>query len=149
MSSHSDFTLHWQALCYWNTYLHLADAAHICTYSNAFLSHKVMYDGFPSLTPVSTAIRINNSRLIHLVFLYGMVLSVGEKLDWVDWSQMFIPALCSIVPPSQLLCEPLEGTFSFQPSDCVSTCGLTEKLKRAEYKHLMSRDLYFSHLLHQ
>lgn len=150
MASHLDFTLHWQALLCWNTYLHLVDAVHICTYSNTVLSHKTMYGGFPSLTPVSITIRINNSRLIHLVFLCGMILFVGGEA-WLSW---LIPnvhpcSLCSIVSPSQVFCEPLEGKLCFHPADCVSTCGLTEKLERAEYKHLMRRDLCFSHLLHQ
>lgn len=142
MSSHSDFTLQRQALHYWNTYLHPVDAAHVCTDSNTSLSHEVMYGGFPSLTPASTVIRINNSRLIHLVFLCGMILFVGGKA----WSQMFIPALST---PSEAFCEQLEGKLCFHPSGCVSTCGLTEKLKRAECKHLMSRDLCFPHLQHQ
>lgn len=142
MSIHSDFTLLWQALHYWNAYLHPVDAAHICTDSNPSLSHKVMYGGFPSLTPASTVIRINNSRLINLVFLCGMILFVGGKA----WSQMFIPALSAA---SEVFCEPLEGKLCFRPSGCVSTCGLTEKLKRAEYNHLMSRDLCFLHLQHQ
>lgn len=60
-----------------------------------FLSHKVTYVGLPSLTPVSTVIRINNSKLFG-----GMILFVGgEKLDWIDWSQMFIPAFSAVLFP--------------------------------------------------
>lgn len=147
--SHSDSTVHLQALCFWNTYLHLIDTAPICTYSST-LSHKVMYFCFPSLTPVSTVIGINNSRLIHLVFLCGMILFVREKA-WLSWLilNVYPDSLCSIVSPSQAFPDLSEGKLCLPPSDCVSTCGLTEKLKRAEYKQLMSRDLGFSHLLPQ
>lgn len=93
-----------------------------------------MHGCFPSLTPVNAVIRINNSRLIHLVFLCRIILFVGGEA-WLNWliPNIYPCSLCSIVS-SQEFRQSLKGKICFRPSDCVSMCDLTEKLKQAEYK---------------